>query len=105
MRNYLTEANPWLCTRCPDIQHRLKLRRIVQRRETDGHNFRSSLATREQRRAAIGAKAASREPATASTSRVRLRHAGDRHIRHLHDEAGSERSATRALAVQAVAGE
>ena len=103
VRNCLTEANPWLCTGCPDIQHRLKLRRIVQRRETDGHNFWSSLATREQRRAAIGAKAASREPATASTNRVRLRRAGDRHVQHPHDEAGSERSATRALAVEAVA--
>lgn len=103
VRNRLTEANPWLCTGCPDIQHRLKLRRIVQRRETDGHNFWSSLATREHRRAAVGAKAASREPATASTNRVCLWRAGDRHIRHPHDEAGSERSATRALAVQAVA--
>jgi hypothetical protein len=94
VRNYLTKANPWLCTGCPDVQHRLKLRRIVQRGETDGHNSWNSLATREQRRATIGAKAASREPATASTNRVRLRRAGDRYVRHPHDEAGSERSAT-----------
>src|ERR1700722_10095217 len=103
VRNYLTQADPWLCTGCPDVEHRLKLRRIVQRGETDGHNSWSSLATREQRRATIGAKAASREPAAASTNRVRLRRAGDRHVRYPHDEAGSERSATRALAVQAVA--
>lgn len=35
---------------------RLGAERIVQRRETDGHNFWSSLATREQRRAAIEQK-------------------------------------------------
>jgi hypothetical protein len=57
VRNYLTKANPWLCTGCPDVQHRLKLRRIVQRGETDGQNSWSSLAPREQRRATIGAKA------------------------------------------------
>ena len=49
VRNCLTKANPWLCARCPDIQHRLKLRRIVQRRETDGHHFWSSLATAQNR--------------------------------------------------------
>jgi hypothetical protein len=103
VRNCLTKTRPGLCTGCPDVQHRLKLRRIVQRGKTDGHNSWSSLATREQGRAAFGAKAASRETTAAGTNRVRLRRAGDRCVRHLDNEAGSERSATGALAVPAVA--
>ena len=37
---------------------------------------------REQGRAALGAKAASRETTAAGTNRVRLRRAGDRCVRH-----------------------
>ena len=103
VRNCLTKTCPGLCTGCPDVQHRLKLRRIVQRGETNGHDSWGNLATREQGRTAFGAKAASRETTAASTNRVRLRRAGDRCVRHLDDEAGSERSATGALAVPAVA--
>ena len=103
VRNCLTKTRPGLCTGCPDVQHRLKLRRIVQRNKTDGHDSWSSLATRKQGRAAVGAKAAIRETTAASADRIGLRRAGDRCVRHLDDEAGSERSAAGALAVPAVA--
>jgi len=103
VRNCLTKTRPGLCTGCPDVQHRSKLRWIVQRGKPDRHDSWSSLATRKQGRAAFGAKAASRETTAASTNRVRLRRPGDRCVRHLDDEAGSERGATGALAVPAVA--
>jgi hypothetical protein len=47
VRNFLTKTNPRLRTGCPDVQHRLKLRMIVQRGKADGHNSWSSFATRE----------------------------------------------------------
>jgi hypothetical protein len=94
VRNRLTKTNPWLGTGYPDVHRRLKLRRIIQRGESDGHDLGSSHATREQRRAAIGAERASREAAAASANRVGLRRAGDCHVRHPYDEARSERSAT-----------
>jgi hypothetical protein len=47
MRNLPTKANPRLCTRSPDVQHRLKLGLTVQRGEANGHEFWSSFATRE----------------------------------------------------------
>lgn len=103
MRNGLAEANPGLCTGGPDVQHRLKFRRIVQRRKTDGHESRRSFAAREEGRAAIGAEAASREGAAAGADRERFRGTRDLYVRYVTNEAGSERRATGTLAVAAVA--
>lgn len=52
MRDCLAEANPGLGTAGPDVQHRLECRRIIQRREPDGQDFRRHLPAREQRRSA-----------------------------------------------------
>ena len=77
MRNCLIQANPRLRAGGPDVQRRLKHRRVVQRGKTDGHEFWRDFATGEQRGAAIGAKAASRERAAAGTDRERFRRTGD----------------------------
>src|SRR5580704_2724760 len=47
VRNFPTKAYPRLRTRYPDVQHRLKPGRTVQRGEANGHEFWSSFATRE----------------------------------------------------------
>jgi len=102
VRNRLTEAHPGLRTGGTDVQHWLKLRWIVQRGKTDGRESWRGFATREQRGPAIGAKAASREGAATGTDRERFRRTCDLDVRHLKNEAGSERSATGTLAVAAV---
>jgi hypothetical protein len=102
VRNFLTKTNPWLRAGRPNIQHRLKFRLTVQRGKADGHEFGSRFASREQRRAAFGTKAASCEATAGSTDRVCLRRPSDLCVRYQDDEAGSERRATGALAVSAM---
>jgi hypothetical protein len=46
--NCLTKANRWLGTGYPEVHHRLKLRRIIQRGESDGR-VRLRRATRPRR--------------------------------------------------------
>lgn len=99
----MTKANPRLRTGRPNVQHRLKLRSVIQRRKANGHESRIGIAAREQWRAALRAEAASRDTATARVNRVRLRRTSDLYVRVSDDEARSEWGATGTLTIQAVA--
>jgi hypothetical protein len=87
----------------PNVQHRLKLRSVIQRREANGHESWVGIAAREQWRAALRAEAASRDSAAARVNRVRFRRTGDLYARVRDDEARSEWGAAGTLTIQTVA--
>jgi len=101
--NGLAKANPRLRTGRPDVQHRLKLRSVVQGRKANGHESWGGIAACEQWRAALRAEAASRDTATAGLNRVRFRRAGDLYVRVRNDEARSEWGAAGMLTIYTVA--
>ncbi len=103
VRYCFAQANPRLRTGCPNVQHRLEGRLIVERGKTNGHVPWRSFATREQRRSTVWAEAAGRQTTAARTNRVRLRCAGDLQVRDHDDDTGGERSAAGPLAVAAMA--
>ena len=103
MWNGLTEANPRLRAGRPNVQHRLKLRRVIQRRKANGHESWVGIAAREQGRAAFRTEAASRNTAAARVDRVRFRRTSDLYARVRDDEARSEWRTAGTLTIQAVA--
>lgn len=99
----LAEASPRLRTGRPNVQHRLELRSIVQRREANGHEAWIGIAAREQWRAALRAEATSRDTAAARVNRVRFRRTCNLYARVSDDEARSERGTAGTLTIQTVA--
>lgn len=99
----LAEASPRLRTGRPNVQHRLELRSIVQRREGNGHEAWIGIAAREQWRAALRAEAASSGTATARVNRVRFWRTSDLYVRVRDDEARSKWGAAGTLTIQTVA--
>lgn len=98
----MAKANPRLRTVRPNVQHRLKLRNVIQRRKANGHESRIGVATREQWRAALRAEAACRDTATARVNRVCLRRTSDLYVRVSNDKARGEWGTTGTLTIQAV---
>src|SRR5579871_4331684 len=98
MRNGVVEADPGLGAGGPDVQRRLEFRRFVERGKTNRHDGRRDFTAREQRSAAISAKAASRKAAAAGANRIGFRRTVDFHVRDLDDEARGKWSAAGALA-------
>ena len=101
--NRLAEANPRLRTDRPDVQHRLELRGVVQRRKANGHESGIGIAAREQWRTALRAEAASSDTATARVNRVRFRRTSDLYVRVRDNEARSKWGAAGTLTIQTVA--
>lgn len=103
MWNCPAKANPRLRTGRPNVQHRLKLRSVIQRSKANGHESWIGIAARKQWRAALRAEAASRYTATTRVNRVRFGRADDLYTRVRDDEARSEWRTTGTLTIQTVA--
>jgi hypothetical protein len=97
----VVQADPWLRTGRPDVEHGRKGRSIVERRESDGRELRVGLASREQRSATLRAEASSCLLAAARAHRIAGRRTVDLQIRGHDDDARRKGRAARNLAVTA----
>lgn len=102
LRDAGIQANPRRCARCPDIQHRLELGRLVQSGEAYGSECRIGFAPSEQRRAAGRTEAAGRVHAATRPNSMGSRLTHDNQIRTWDDDSGSKWGAARALTIFAV---
>jgi hypothetical protein len=103
VRYRFIQADPWLGTGGPDVEHRPEHGLIIQGREADGHESVCRITAREERRAATRAEAADRKASAATTDSMGGRYTRDCQLGGQYDDAGREGRPTGALAVTTVA--